>query len=61
MVHQAGLEPARYEPYASETYAYTNSATGAMLEYYIKYPNICASFIYHCKKDTVAQRLGIIA
>jgi hypothetical protein len=32
-----------------------------MLEYYIKYPNICASFIYHRKKDTIAQSLGIIA
>ena len=61
MVHQAGLEPARYEPYASETYAYTNSATGAMLEYYIKYPNICALFIYQCEKDTVTKGLGVIA
>lgn len=61
MVHQAGLEPARYEPYASETYAYTNSATGAMLEYYIKYPNICALFIYQCEKDAVTKGLGVIA
>ena|GEM_PF-4265891 len=45
MVGEEGLEPSRVTPYASETYAYTNSATRPCRDLY--YLNVFFVLIYH--------------